>query len=457
MSTLPSPPHAGGAPARSFARPSAPSSPSRPRPRRARAASSSRCSGRPAPARPPTLRMIAGFELPDAGMIELGRRRRRPACRRRARRQHRLPGLRALPAHERRARTSPTACGCKRRRASASVAKRVARGARRWCASPDVGARRPAPALRRPAPAGRARPGARQPPARAAARRAARRARPEAARADAGRAEGDPARASASPSSSSPTTRTRRSRMCDRVAVFNDGPHRAGRHARRDLRAPGQRVRRRLRRHLQPARCARGRPGRLHASARKRSRLRLRPTRGAARRASPRHRRAKSSISGSATRVTVDRDRRRPDARRAAAEPHDTIHRAGAASRGQRRAAVAWRPQDAVMPDAANRDDLEQTVMRACKDRTAAADGQSSQLVLARCGTVRQPYRRAQPPKDLPSQDRARARARLTHRWAVRWEGYDDKTVDWVKPFEQQTGCKVQRQVRRHLRRDGAR
>ena len=49
------------------------------------------------------------------------------------------------------------------------------------------------PAVGRPAPARRARPGARQPTAGAAPRRAARRARPEAPRGDADRAQGDPA------------------------------------------------------------------------------------------------------------------------------------------------------------------------------------------------------------------------------------------------------------------------
>ncbi len=48
-----------------------------------------------------TLRLIAGFELPDSGRVELARRGRRAAPAVRARRQHRLPGLRALPAHDR--------------------------------------------------------------------------------------------------------------------------------------------------------------------------------------------------------------------------------------------------------------------------------------------------------------------------------------------------------------------
>ncbi len=46
------------------------------------------------------LRMIAGFERPTEGRVLLGgRRRRRPAAVR-TRREHRLPGLRAVPAHD---------------------------------------------------------------------------------------------------------------------------------------------------------------------------------------------------------------------------------------------------------------------------------------------------------------------------------------------------------------------
>ena len=48
-----------------------------------------------------TLRVIAGFERPDEGTVELrGRDVSQPAAVR-ARREHRLPGLRALPAHDR--------------------------------------------------------------------------------------------------------------------------------------------------------------------------------------------------------------------------------------------------------------------------------------------------------------------------------------------------------------------
>ena len=54
------------------------------------------------------LRMIAGFERPDErhGRARRRGRDRHPA--QRARRQHRVPGLRAVPAHVRRARTSST-------------------------------------------------------------------------------------------------------------------------------------------------------------------------------------------------------------------------------------------------------------------------------------------------------------------------------------------------------------
>ncbi len=74
----------------------------------------------------------------------------------------------------------------------------------------DYGKRKPRPALGRPAPARRARPLARQAPQAPAARRAARRARQEAARGNPVRAGEDPGERSASPSSSSPTTRKRR-------------------------------------------------------------------------------------------------------------------------------------------------------------------------------------------------------------------------------------------------------
>ena len=49
-----------------------------------------------------TLRLIAGFEQPDCGRDPARRRRRDARAAVRARRQHGVPGLRALPAHDRR-------------------------------------------------------------------------------------------------------------------------------------------------------------------------------------------------------------------------------------------------------------------------------------------------------------------------------------------------------------------
>ena len=72
------------------------------RPRDRATASSSRCSARRARGKTTTLRMIAGFELPTEGRIRLhGGDVTEPAAVR-ARREHGLPGLRPVPAHDRR-------------------------------------------------------------------------------------------------------------------------------------------------------------------------------------------------------------------------------------------------------------------------------------------------------------------------------------------------------------------
>ena len=89
------------------------------------------------------LRLIAGLRAPD---------RRVGSCSAsedvtdlppyRPRREHRLPGLRDLPAHERRCRTSSTACGS--RRSTARRASRARRGgARRRSGSRGTTTRRP--------------------------------------------------------------------------------------------------------------------------------------------------------------------------------------------------------------------------------------------------------------------------------------------------------------------------
>ena len=138
-----------------------------------------------------TLRMIAGFEVPDAGRIYLQGEdvtslfsNRRPG-------EHGLPAVRALPAHvdlrQRRLRAEGEegAALRARRPREGDAPDRRARGAREAQA---------AAALGRPAAARRAGSRARQLTGGAAARRAARRARREAAQADAAAAEGDPER-----------------------------------------------------------------------------------------------------------------------------------------------------------------------------------------------------------------------------------------------------------------------
>ena len=137
------------------------------------------------------LRMIAGFEEPTAGTVELVGE-----------------DVTALPPYRRDVNTVfqdyalfPHMSVLAQRRVRPARQEGLRRrGAPPRPGGPRAGAPRrprrppPRPALRWPAPAGRAGPRAGQPPAGAAARRAARRARPQAARADAGRAQGDPAR-----------------------------------------------------------------------------------------------------------------------------------------------------------------------------------------------------------------------------------------------------------------------
>ena len=58
-----------------------------------------------------TLRMIAGLRAPDGGRIELARRGRLAAAAVRPRREHGLPGLRPVPAHDRAAERRVRAAG----------------------------------------------------------------------------------------------------------------------------------------------------------------------------------------------------------------------------------------------------------------------------------------------------------------------------------------------------------
>ena len=109
-----------------------------------------------------TLRMIAGFERPDEGRIMLRRQGRDRRTAVRARREHGLPGLRALPAHDRarERRVRPAREGREEAR-PAPAGRRGARArAARWLRRSQAGT-----ALRRPAAARGARARDRQPPA----------------------------------------------------------------------------------------------------------------------------------------------------------------------------------------------------------------------------------------------------------------------------------------------------
>ena len=176
------------------------------------------------------------------------RRRRRPA-RPQATDQHGLPELRAVPAPERQARTSPTGSSARastRPRAEQRVQAELERVGL-W----GEANRRPEPALRRPAAARRARPRRGQPAEGAAARRAARRARPEAPQGPADRAQADPA-------GDRDHVRLRHPRPGGGADdVRPDRGHeprrgRAGRDPRGGLRAARDDVRRRVHRRLEP-------------------------------------------------------------------------------------------------------------------------------------------------------------------------------------------------------------
>ena len=116
-----------------------------------------------------TLRMIAGFELPTEGEVLLTAPMSAPAAVP-ARRQHGVPGLRALPAHDGRRQRRLRPHGAPGREGRAEGPGR--RGARDG-APARLREAKARPALGRPAPAGRARARAREPAEAAPARRAA--------------------------------------------------------------------------------------------------------------------------------------------------------------------------------------------------------------------------------------------------------------------------------------------
>ena len=180
-----------------------------------------------------TLRMIAGFELPDAGTIELGGRdvgdlppydrEVNTVFQDYALFPHMTVGENVEYGHAGRARW-PRTSAPERRDEALEMVRLTGYGDRK--PAELSGGQRQRVALARSIV---------NRPAGAAARRAARRARPEAARADAGRAEADPARGRdhlrlRHPRPGGGADDVRPDRGLQR------GPDRAGRHARRGLR-----------------------------------------------------------------------------------------------------------------------------------------------------------------------------------------------------------------------------
>ena len=130
--------------------------------------------------------------------------------------------------------------------------------------------------------------------------------------------------------------------MSDRIAVFNDGPDRAGQLPGRALRAPRERVRRRLRRRLQRDRARRraaDRCGRRRSSCSS-------PGAGADGLRSERGRVAEVAYAGMVTRYTVALDGRR----RAAAGQTERRRRRPRTRRPSRgdEVLVGWRPEHAA-------------------------------------------------------------------------------------------------------------
>ena len=203
--------------------------------------------------------------------------------------------------------------------------------------------------------------------------------------------------------------------MSDRIAVFNQGQDRADRHARRDVRASGDGVRRRVHRHVEHHRARRAARSR---SARRRS-------------GSSRGRRGGGGA-GSRSGPTVylgpvDEVRRRARrGRRAdggAAEPRDVrsedVHRDGGEARPALAGARTWSSQS-------RRREREADSLRASWRSRRSSPRSPSR----RRGVVEEhaPCRRRS----------AKGEGKLT---LVAWEGYTEK--QWVAPFEKQTGCKV--------------
>ena len=246
--------------------------------------------------------------------------------------------------------------------------------------------------------------------------------------------------------------------LADRVVVFNARPGRAGRARARGVRAAGHRVRRRLRRHLQrarapapvgragagasgPRRSPSGRPTRRpggpdsHDRGGRGAGLHRpdHPLRGRARRRRPAH--------GAA--AERRRRARRPRARAAGSGcPGARSTRSGCTTPSRRRS----HPEVTRRPVRVEENDME----HGPRHGRAGRRGRPAARRLRRSGGGGRERRRraAQPAPPRPRRYQGPVGAGEGKLSVLAWPGYaeDGSTnpdVDWVTPFEQQTGCQV--------------
>ena len=255
--------------------------------------------------------------------------------------------------------------------------------------------------------------------------------------------------------------------MSDRIAVFNDGRIEQVGTPGRGLRAPGDGVRRGLRRHVEPARrgeAARrssARDGDLHVRPEK-----IRLDRADDELGEP------ASISADGT-VRRGRLRRRAtrfvvdlDAGGALVAMQQNLRRPRSRSRALRGARVrlAWRSEHGTASTTsrgdhvhhsprARQEDHEQ--QHAHRSRSPGAGGRappsparpppaaaSEQLDRLTAGTERSRRRRTSPLADLGRRRRGRSSTSSPGPGYAE-NGSTDPKVDWVTPFEKKTGCKV--------------
>ena len=251
--------------------------------------------------------------------------------------------------------------------------------------------------------------------------------------------------------------------MSDRLAVFNNGPHRTGRRTGGRLRAAGHPVRRRVRRDVEPPERRRRegdrrRAGHVHRSARRRSTSRSPARRRSGRDLGPRPHPRRSSTSGPT---------------RASSSPSMPAPSSSSPNRTWRRP----RSEALALQGKAVRLDLEATAQLPRRDRRRpiAPPGHPARLeeehgqaedrrgdrgdrhrrgrLLELGGGVRETER-----PDIGRCDRGRAQPRRLGRVRGRRNRRrtgPDGGYDWVTPFETATGCKVNGQGRRRLVQDG--